>query len=40
MLGGSLGFKTWSWPSNFMKTISSNVDETCIVYPKLSSMNW
>ncbi len=40
MLGESLGSKTWSWPSNFMKTISSNVDETCIVYPKLSSMNW
>ncbi len=40
MLGRSLGSKTWSWPSNFMKIISSNVDETCIVYSELSSMNW
>jgi hypothetical protein len=40
MLGKSLGSKTWSWPSNFMKIISSNVDETCIVYSELSSMNW
>ncbi len=24
--------KIWSWPSNFMKIISSNVDETNIVY--------
>jgi hypothetical protein len=40
MLGVSLGSKTWSWPSNFMKTILGNVDETSVVYPKFSSMTW
>ncbi len=40
MPGRNSGSKTWSWPSNFMKTISSNVDETSIVYPELSSMTW
>jgi hypothetical protein len=30
--------KIWSWPSNFMKTILSNVDETSILYLKVSSM--
>jgi hypothetical protein len=27
MLSKNSRFKTWSWPRNFMKTISSNVDE-------------
>jgi hypothetical protein len=40
MLSKSLGSKTWSWPRNFMKTTSSNMDETKIVYPELSSMTW
>jgi hypothetical protein len=40
MLGESLGSKTWSWLSNFMKTVAGHVDETITMYPKLSSMTW
>ncbi len=32
--------KTWSWPSNFMKTTLGNVDETKIVYPDLVMCNY
>jgi hypothetical protein len=28
---GSLGSKTWSWPSNFMKIILDNVDDISII---------
>jgi hypothetical protein len=30
--------KTWSWQSIFIRIISSKVDETIIVYSKVSSM--
>jgi hypothetical protein len=40
MLSRSSGSKTWSWLSNFMKTLLGNVDETSTMYPKLSSMTW
>ncbi len=33
MPSGSSRSKIWSWPSKFMKIMSSNVDETSIVYP-------
>jgi hypothetical protein len=36
-----LASKTWSWPNKFMKIILSNyMDETNIIYPEVSSMNW
>jgi hypothetical protein len=38
MLSGSSRSKIWSWPSNFMKTILGNVDETSILYLEVSSM--
>jgi hypothetical protein len=38
MLIRSLRSKIWSWPSSFMKTILNNVDETNILYLKVSSM--
>jgi len=36
MPGGSSGFKTWSWPNNFMKTISRN--KYCV--PKTFINTW
>jgi hypothetical protein len=38
MLNKSSRYKIWSWPSNFKKTILSNVDETNILYLEVSSM--
>ncbi len=40
MSSGGSWSKSWSWPSNFVKTILGNMDETSIVYPKVSSMTW
>jgi hypothetical protein len=40
MSGESLGFKIWSWPNNFLKTISNNMDEISIVNLEVSLMTW
>ncbi len=40
MPGESSRSKIWSWLSNFMKTISGNMDETSIIYLEVSSMTW